>query len=504
MRAIWHFHTFTRGWGDIGYNYLVDPNGVLYEGHLGGDDVIGTHAGGANAGSMGLSFIGNFTSYIPPSPMFNSAINLLAWKADQKGIDVYSASRLAPHPDRPPVSWGLPHLMGHRDVYGSTECPGERLHELLPWMKNEIAHRIGFASPYVYIDELTGAFSKSAANWYSTESGCGFNRHAFYTWSTTDPAQSENWGEWRLNLPVSGRYEISVYAPYCITGRAETHGALYVVHHAGGSSVRTVSHESGVGAWMVLGNFDFIAGQDNRIWLSDLTNTDTEFGVWFDAVRWRPSVYIPPMTVTNLAPAHLSVHNTRTIHFSWERTSNIAVAGVQLQASTTPDFNEPVLAVDLSVDANNHTHTFGQDYPLLYWRIKVTTYLHGVVYSTPTRLSIDTVPPVSAVYAIYELAHNRFAVFWSGDGTGTAVAGYNIDYRPEGSETWTRWRTDTPSTGWLFTPPVGNGYDPVYWFRSQAIDAAGNVEPFPPNPGDIHTGTAVFLEDRAWLPIVRR
>ncbi|HET6443399.1 MAG TPA: hypothetical protein VFI27_02375 [candidate division Zixibacteria bacterium] len=38
-RAIWYFQTFTRGWGDIGYNYLVDMNGALYEGHLGGDDV---------------------------------------------------------------------------------------------------------------------------------------------------------------------------------------------------------------------------------------------------------------------------------------------------------------------------------------------------------------------------------------------------------------------------------------------------------------------------------
>src|SRR5690606_21603494 len=49
VRAIWKFHTFTRGWGDIGYNYLVDINGVIFEGHLGGDDVVGTHSGDANA-----------------------------------------------------------------------------------------------------------------------------------------------------------------------------------------------------------------------------------------------------------------------------------------------------------------------------------------------------------------------------------------------------------------------------------------------------------------------
>jgi hypothetical protein len=498
MRAIWHFHTFTRGWGDIGYNYLVDPNGVLYEGRLGGDDVVGTHATGANAGTMALSFIGHFTSYNPPSPMFNSAANLLAWKADQKGIDVYNASRL------PNLSWGLPHLMGHRDVYGNTECPGERLHETLPWLKNEVANRIGFTSPYVYIDELSNAFSKSAANWYSTDVGCGFNRHAYYTWSTTDPSQSTNWGEWRLNVPVDGRYEISVYAPYCITGRAETHGARYTIYHAGGSNVRTVSHENNVGVWMTLGDFDFIAGQDNRVRLTDLTATDSGLGVWFDAIRWRASVDIPVMTVTNAQPANLTAHSTRAINFSWQRANNVAVSAVQLQVAAAPDFSHLILAANLPADANNHSHTFSQDYPDLYWRIKMNTYLHGVVWSTPTQFAIDTEPPTSAVYGVYELSNNRFVIAWSGDGTGSAITGYNIDYRPEGGGTWTRWLTNSSVTAALFTPPIGNGHDPVYWFRSQAIDAAGNVEPPHANPGDTHTGAAVFLEDRAWLPIIRR
>ena len=55
VRAIWYGHTFNNGWGDIGYNYLIDVNGVIFEGHLGGDDVVGTHAAGANRGSMAAS-----------------------------------------------------------------------------------------------------------------------------------------------------------------------------------------------------------------------------------------------------------------------------------------------------------------------------------------------------------------------------------------------------------------------------------------------------------------
>jgi hypothetical protein len=53
VRAIWNFHTYGRGWGDIGYNYLVDPNGVIYEGHNGGDNVVGTHASGGQQGQHG-------------------------------------------------------------------------------------------------------------------------------------------------------------------------------------------------------------------------------------------------------------------------------------------------------------------------------------------------------------------------------------------------------------------------------------------------------------------
>ncbi|HIP71983.1 MAG TPA: hypothetical protein EYH05_11390, partial [Anaerolineae bacterium] len=62
VRAIWSYHTYTREWGDIGYNYLVDINGVIYEGYLNEDyenlDVKGIHASGANTGSMGVSLIG--------------------------------------------------------------------------------------------------------------------------------------------------------------------------------------------------------------------------------------------------------------------------------------------------------------------------------------------------------------------------------------------------------------------------------------------------------------
>ena len=87
---------------------------------------------------MALSMLGTFTTVSPPEAMRNAAANLFAWKADQKGIDVFDASRL------PNMSWGLPHVSGHRDVYGMTACPGDSGHPWVPWLRDEVARRIGF------------------------------------------------------------------------------------------------------------------------------------------------------------------------------------------------------------------------------------------------------------------------------------------------------------------------------------------------------------------------
>ena len=77
---------------------------------------------------MGVSLIGTFTAsdypglpgIAPPTAMRNALVELLSWKADQRGINVYESD-----PTMPFVEGGRPNLMGHRDVYGTTECPGE-------------------------------------------------------------------------------------------------------------------------------------------------------------------------------------------------------------------------------------------------------------------------------------------------------------------------------------------------------------------------------------------
>lgn len=139
VRSIWNFHVFERGWADIGYNYLIDPNGVIYEGRAGGDNVIGAHFSGANSGTMGVAMLGTFTSAAPTSKALNSLKKIFAWKCDQRGLDPEGASLHAAS------QLNLKTISGHRDGPGATECPGDAFYPLLPAIRTEIKNLLSNA-----------------------------------------------------------------------------------------------------------------------------------------------------------------------------------------------------------------------------------------------------------------------------------------------------------------------------------------------------------------------
>ncbi len=118
IRAIYYYHAVTLGWGDIGYNYLVDNNGNVYEGRHGGPGVTGAHTFGYNSGTIGVAVVGNFEHTRSGDPVINAVANVI--------------NELAPHLD--PVAWGpfrdqenLPNVCSHRDLF-NTECPGDGLY----------------------------------------------------------------------------------------------------------------------------------------------------------------------------------------------------------------------------------------------------------------------------------------------------------------------------------------------------------------------------------------
>ena len=94
IQSIYRFHSVTRGWGDIGYNYIIDRKGRIYEGRYGGNGVRGAHVyhdrncENYNAGSVGIMLIGNYSSSPIPEVMQRSLERLVAWIATTNTLDL--------------------------------------------------------------------------------------------------------------------------------------------------------------------------------------------------------------------------------------------------------------------------------------------------------------------------------------------------------------------------------------------------------------------------------
>ena len=126
IRDIYYWHAISRGWGDIGYNYIIDQQGNIYEGRYGGDGVVGAHAGKANVGSIGIAVLGNFEESEVPEPVMQSLSALIKAKASKYHMDTMGYSLFR--------SEMLPNVIGHRDVM-STSCPGKYLYAQLPTLR---------------------------------------------------------------------------------------------------------------------------------------------------------------------------------------------------------------------------------------------------------------------------------------------------------------------------------------------------------------------------------
>jgi len=141
MRGIYAYHTRSRGWSDIGYNYIVDRFGRIWEGRYGGVDrpVVGAHTSGYNNDSFAMSALGNFDITPPSAAMVAAYGKLFAWKLSLHGIDAASMSQQV-------GSRSFPAVNGHRDA-GQTACPGRYLYAKLGEIRaRAVANQMPFTS----------------------------------------------------------------------------------------------------------------------------------------------------------------------------------------------------------------------------------------------------------------------------------------------------------------------------------------------------------------------
>lgn len=147
IRHLYAGQTGAKDWDDIGYNFLVDRCGTIYEGRAGGVDrpVTGAHTQGFNHRTTGIAALGTFTAGVPvPQAMTDAIAALAAWKLGLSDTDPRGSVRLTSSNSLSRYASGttalLPTLAGHSDGY-MTSCPGAALAERLPAIR-ELAARL--------------------------------------------------------------------------------------------------------------------------------------------------------------------------------------------------------------------------------------------------------------------------------------------------------------------------------------------------------------------------
>ncbi|HEV7639485.1 MAG TPA: N-acetylmuramoyl-L-alanine amidase [Gaiellaceae bacterium] len=203
VRGIEVYHVRGNGWNDIGYNFLVDRFGTVYEGRGGGTEqnVIGAHSEGFNTGTVGVALIGNYARATPPKVQQAALVTLLAWRLDVAHVDplstvVYTSGGNLKFRAGKVVT--LRAVAGHRDT-GPSECPGNGTYVLLPGL----AKRVSLTGlPKLYTPTVSGALGgpvriqarlSSALPWTVTvvdqlrrpvASGSGNGTAVDWTWSS--------------------------------------------------------------------------------------------------------------------------------------------------------------------------------------------------------------------------------------------------------------------------------------------------------------------------------
>ncbi|MCA2961657.1 MAG: N-acetylmuramoyl-L-alanine amidase [Silvanigrellales bacterium] len=135
VRSYQRSHMHGEGWDDIGYNFLVAPDGRVFEGRNGGKNSQGAHTKSANDETVGINFMGQFhdpepgSKNEPTAAQLDSGARLIAWLAKECGIDLSANTSLNAGSRAP-----LPNVAMHRDVAATfgpgdaTACPGSRMY----------------------------------------------------------------------------------------------------------------------------------------------------------------------------------------------------------------------------------------------------------------------------------------------------------------------------------------------------------------------------------------
>jgi len=231
VRGIHTYHVRSNGWNDIGYNFLIDPFGQIFEGRAGGmtRNVIGAHAQGFNTGSVGVSVLGNYDAKTIAPAAREAVAEFLAWRLDVGHVDPASSlTRISAGSSKwaAGVPVELRAVSGHRDL-GLTACPGKLLYDELDALAVDVAGR---GLPKIYEPRVDGSVGEpvrftarlsAALPWAVTvfsESGAAIA-------SGTGAGVKVDW-TWNSGGAARGRYTYAIDAPGARSVREPIGGAV--------------------------------------------------------------------------------------------------------------------------------------------------------------------------------------------------------------------------------------------------------------------------------------
>jgi uncharacterized protein with LGFP repeats len=295
VRGIYAYHVQVNGWNDIGYNFLVDKCGTIFEGRKGGTDlpVLGAHTYGWNRESAGIAVLGDYTTTGATNAALASVARVAAWKLGQYGADPSSTVKLTAGAAQTNYfgtaftagsQYTFNRISAHRDGY-NTQCPGSSLYAQLPTI------RAWAAGPVqgLKITSLSGA-SLSGSTYYTKGAITA-------KWSTTTPSSLIS----KFELLVDGKVAATA------TGSATSVGAT-VPAGSHSVAVRAV-HQSG------------------------RTATSAALTVATDTTA-------PTFTTTPKISLRTGTVNTTAVPVTlgWKATDNAALKSVSLLSPTTATF----------------------------------------------------------------------------------------------------------------------------------------------------------------------
>jgi hypothetical protein len=145
VRADYLYHVRSRGWNDLGYNFLIDRYGQVFEGRAGGvgRPVIGACTAGFNTYTSCVALIGTFSSARPPAVAMAALRRLLAWKLDLTHVDpayttVLTSAGGATTRYRRGTRVRVRTISGHRDT-SYTACPGTAVYRQITRLRLAVA-----------------------------------------------------------------------------------------------------------------------------------------------------------------------------------------------------------------------------------------------------------------------------------------------------------------------------------------------------------------------------